>query len=249
MDTANIALQLYTVRDQTANDFVGTLAKVAQMGYVAVEFAGYGNIPPAQLRETMHRLGLKTASTHINWDRLQNNFENELHYCEVLGSQYLVLASLPQPMRTAEALPEVVEQIQRTAKRCADQGLRFGYHNHDPEFALIDGVPWLDRLMDATADANVALELDLYWAAYAGADPQRAIQHYAHRLRLLHVKDLAADRTYTEVGSGTLDWPTLLPAAQHAGCEWFIVEHDKPTLPSLESANQSLTYLRGLTLA
>lgn len=249
MDDARIALQLYTVRDQTAEDFTGTLAAVAKLGYRAVEFAGYGGLSPDELRETMQRVGLTTASSHINWDRLLNNFENELRYCEALGSQYLVLSSLPQEMRAPEALPEVVAQVKAAAQRSAERGIRFGYHNHDPEFVTIDGVPWLDRLMEATASAAVALELDIYWAVFAGVDALEVLQHYGSRLKLLHVKDMAPDRTYTEVGSGTLDWPTLLRAAREAGCDWYIVEHDKPTLPSLESARQSLAYLRDLELA
>lgn len=248
MDDQHIALQLYTVRDQTAQDFTGTLESVARIGYKAVEFAGYGTFSPEELRDTMQRVGLSMASAHVNWNGLLNNFENELKFCTVVGSPYLVLSSLPQPMRAPEALPEVTRQMKQAARRCADAGVRFGYHNHDPEFAMIDGKTWLDRMLDETQEENVALELDVYWAAFAKVDPLQLIQRLGSRLQLLHVKDMATDGTYTEVGSGTLDWPTLLHAAGDAGCAWYIVEHDKPTKPSLESAEQSLRYLQGLQI-
>ena len=40
MKKINIGIQMYSVRDDLAKDFEGTLRKVREMGYDYVEFAG-----------------------------------------------------------------------------------------------------------------------------------------------------------------------------------------------------------------
>ena len=53
-----IGVQLYTVRDQMKADFDGTIAKVAQIGYKEVEFAGYFGRTPQQVRAVCDKNGL-----------------------------------------------------------------------------------------------------------------------------------------------------------------------------------------------
>src|SRR5512142_3076412 len=60
-----VALQLYTVRDELAKDFPGTLEKVAKMGYAGVEFAGYGGLSASDLKGHLERLGLMPVGSHV----------------------------------------------------------------------------------------------------------------------------------------------------------------------------------------
>jgi hypothetical protein len=117
--------------------------------------------------------------------------------------------------------------------------LVFAYHNHVFEFVQSDGAYLLDRLLDATDPALVALELDVYWAAYAGVDPAGYLRRRAGRVPLVHLKDLAADRSFAEVGDGTLDFAAIFATAEEGGVRWYIVEHDQPAMPALESARRS----------
>lgn len=120
-------------------------------------------------------------------------------------------------------------------------------HNHDWEFTgHADGASLLDLLLDATDPALVALELDAYWATYAGADPVAYLQRRIGRVPLVHVKDMTPERTFAEVGDGTLDMGAIITAARAAGARWYIVENDAPTIPSLDSARRSLTNLQAM---
>jgi sugar phosphate isomerase/epimerase len=244
-----VALQLYTVRDQTAKDFAGTLRRVAEIGYGAVELVGYGGLSTEALVDLLAETGLRAASTHVGVDALEADLDREIAVCSAIGCTNLVLPWLPPERRGAEAMDALAPRLNQIGRRCREQGIAFAYHNHDFEFAQVEGRPMLDRLLESTDPALVGLELDVYWAAYANVEPVGYLREHADRIRLLHLKDLGADRRFAEVGEGTLDIGAICAAAEAAGVRWLIVEHDQPTMPSLESARRSLENLRRMNLA
>lgn len=241
-----VALQLYTVRDETARDFAGTLRQVAQIGYGAVEFAGYGDLSAAEMKALLDETGLRAASTHVALARLEENLDGEIDYCRQIGCANLVLPWLDPSRRDAAQFRALAPRLNEFGRRCHDQGLTFAYHNHDFEFVQDDGVYLLDRLLDATDPALVGLELDVYWAAFAGVDPAEFLRAHAGRVPLVHLKDLAPDRGFAEVGDGTLDLSAIFTAAEAGGARWYVVENDKPRMASLESVRRSLENLRAM---
>lgn len=248
MDTTSIALQLYTVRDETARDFAGTLRRVAELGYTAVEFAGYGGLSAEDMKSLLTETGLTAASTHVGLDALEGALDDAIAYCGAIGCRYLVLPGLPADRRGPDDLRALAPRLDDIGRRCKARDISFGYHNHDWEFAPHDGAPLLDLLLDTTDPALVGLELDAYWAAYAGVDPVGYLGRRSGRVPLVHLKDMTPERTFSEVGDGTLDMPAIIAAARAAGARWYIVENDKPAIPSLESARRSLTNLQAITL-
>lgn len=247
-----VALQLYTVRDETARDFAGTVRRVAEIGYPAVEFAGYGGLTPEQLAALLSETGLRAASTHVALDALEGNLDQQLDYCNAINCTHLVLPWLAVEYRTGEAFKALAPRLNDFGRRCADRGISFAYHNHDFEFAASPsegGKTLLDVLRDGTDAELVGFEVDVYWAAFAGVDPVELLGRYAGRVRLVHLKDLGADRGFAEVGDGTLDIRGICAAAEAAGARWLIVENDAPRMPSLESARRSLENLRSMGLA
>jgi sugar phosphate isomerase/epimerase len=243
---ASVALQLYTVRDELAKDFAGTIRRVAEIGYPGVELSNYGDISSSDLKALLDETGLRAASTHVGLAALDADFDKEIDYCAAVGCSYLVLPSLPPEMRDAAKLKALAPGLNEYGRRCRERGLVFAYHNHDFEFvAGADGTYLLDALLDSTDPTLVHLELDIYWAAYAGVDPVAYLRRRSGRVPLVHLKDMAADRSFTEVGAGTIDMAGIFAAADAGGAAWYIVENDRPAMPSLESARRSLEYLRG----
>lgn len=243
MSAIPIALELYTVRRETQADFAGTVRTVAEMGYDGVEFAGYGGLSAEEMRALLEETGLQAAGSHVGWDALQRDIEREIAYCQAILSPYLVLASAPGEYR--ENVAGMAPFFERWGQRCRQAGIAFGYHNHDFEFARVNGRPALEILMECTSPDYVLFELDLYWAAYADLDPYRFLCEHAGRPRLLHFKDMSPDRRFTEVGDGTLELLALYKEAPSLGVHWAIVENDEPAIPPLESARRSLQNLRG----
>jgi len=244
MNAPHVALQLYTVRDETKHDFAGTLRRVAQIGYTGVEFAGYGNLTSQEMAALLAETGLRAVSTHLRLDALQDTqLDTSIRYCLDIGCSYIVLPSLPNESRTREGMQELAPRLNAIGQRCQEHGLTFAYHNHNFEFARVDGVYLLDYLLQATDPSLVKSELDVYWVAYAGVDPVQYLQTLADRVVLIHLKDMAADRSMTEVGKGILDLRQIRAFA-HARSLWEIVEQDHPQIPSLESARISLEYFK-----
>jgi sugar phosphate isomerase/epimerase len=245
MSNKSIALQLYTIRDETARDFKATIRRVANLGYNGVEFAGYGDLSSGEMAALLAETGLRVAGSHVGWNALENNLERQIDYCLEIGSHHITLPYLGSEWYTGAKLKTLASQLNEFGRIAQAKGVTFSYHNHAHEFAQNeDGHYLLDTLLDSTDPAYVKIELDTYWAAFAGVDPIAYLHKRAGRVPLIHLKDMTPARTFTEVGDGTLDIKGICQAAVESGVEWYIVENDAPTLPSLESAARSLANLR-----
>ena len=244
MDTTAVALELYTVRDETAKDFAGTLRRVAALGYKGVEFAGYGGLSAHELKTLLTETGMRAVSTHVRLDAIEQNLTQEIAYCQEIGCTFLILPWLAPEHRTAETYRQLAPRLNEFGRQCQEAGITFGYHNHDFEFVQHNGETLMDLLLLQTDSALVKLECDIYWVAYAGVDPSTFLRQHAGRVPLVHLKDMTPERTFTEVGDGSLNIASLIEVARASGTQEFIVENDAPRMPSLESARRSLENIR-----
>ncbi|WP_395397098.1 sugar phosphate isomerase/epimerase [Novosphingobium sp. BL-8A] len=246
----NVGLQLYTVRELFAADPVATLEQVAKIGYREVEYGGggYDAMDHAMLRKTMDRLGLKSPSIHVGYDALLDNFDASVAMAKTLGAETIVLPYMVDKYRNAAAWDAAIVNINHFGEKLKAAGLGFAYHNHDFEFTVKpDGVSLYDRLVKGTNPALVKLELDLYWAIYAGQDPQALIRSLPGRIYAYHVKDMRPDRSMTAVGAGTIDFASIFKLNGLAGARHFYVENDQapaPYLPDITKSFQTLSTLR-----
>jgi len=243
-----ISLQLYTVREETARDMPATLRRISEIGYPAVEFAGYGNLAPQDLKTILDDLGLRTSGAHVPLDSWATDPETVLADMQALDCAHAVLPSAPAELREDEtSVARLAEDLNRWGELCRREGVALSYHNHDFEFAPLGAMTMWDVLIRETDPALVGLELDLYWVKYAGTDPETVLRDVGDRVSLVHLKDMAPDDTLSDlpVGEGTLPWTTLLQAADAAGVEWYIAEQDNPR-DALEDVRISFRYLQGL---
>lgn len=241
----SIALQMYTLRAAAANDLLGTLRRAAAIGYRAVEFAGLGGVSATEVRSVLDELAVRAIAAHLPYEEVAADPGRALATCRQLGCEWLVVPSVPGAMRADRAaLATLCHRFEELAAECRGAGLRFAYHNHDFEFARFAGTTMWDIIVGETSPEFVDLELDLYWATYAGADPVTLLQAAAGRIPLVHAKDMAHhERRDAPVGEGRLRWPELIAAARGAGVRWYIVEQDEPTDP-FSDVERSLANLR-----
>ncbi len=232
-----IALQLYTVREDAGTDFVGTLRQVAEMGYPAVEFAGFGGLNAPDLRARLDEFGLKAPSAHVQYASLLEDAAKACADLHTLGTEYAVVPFIgPEHRTSVEAATRFAASLNAIAATVTGEGLRFAYHNHDFEFAPLpdgDGTTMWDVLQAETDPATVALELDIFWVAYGGADPLAILKQNPGRYPLLHFKDMTGEgdaRRDAPVGEGTIDWEPYLVASEGTS-HWFVVEQDNPDDP------------------
>jgi sugar phosphate isomerase/epimerase len=245
-----VALQLYTVRDLSAKDFAGTLKKVAEIGYDAVEFASYGGMSSADLKKLLGELKLQVAGSHESIDRLQKELEAAIAYNREIGNRFVVCPYMSEQWtsRGSAGYKEYARLLEKAGEKIKQAGMQLCYHNHDFEFKQEGGKYLLEFLLEACGADLVKLEVDAYWVKKAGVDPVAFLQKYAGRCRLIHMKDMTADakQDFAPVGTGSMDFKAIIPAARKAGVEWFIVEQDSANQPVLEAIAISLKNMRGL---
>jgi sugar phosphate isomerase/epimerase len=245
---ARIGLQLYTLRRLITQDLDGTLSAVARMGYSEVETAGYGSKTPAEFRKSLAAAGLAAPSAHSSIEALDTALPAQLEICATIGHKWLVVPSLPNRYRSPDGYRQVGEILSRAAEQARSAGVRIAYHNHDVDFAPVAGTTGMDLILKSSS-ADVAAELDVYWIVKAGGDPFAFLDSHPRRVKMLHLKDASAapERAMRDVGSGTIDWPRLLPRAEAAGVEHVFVEHDNPGADPLASVKSSYDYLSRLS--
>jgi sugar phosphate isomerase/epimerase len=258
-----VGMQLYTVRDMIAKDFDGTLGLIAAIGYKEVEFAGYFDKTPEQVRETLRKHGLTAPSAHIPFANLgPDKLPGVIAAAKTIGHNYIVCPWLDEGLRKdPDVWKKVTATLSSAGAACQKAGLQFAYHNHHFEY-IPDATGKLpfDVILETCDPKHVKIELDLFWITVAGKDPLEYFKKYPGRFPLVHVKGMMAGapaltpttptgdalKTITDVGSNDkIDWKRIFAQAKQAGIQHYFVEHDVPKSP-LDSLKTSYAYLSKL---
>lgn len=229
--TSAVGLQLYTLRDIMKVSVPATLKLVADIGYKEMEFAGYFDHSAKHIRQLLDDNGLRAPSAHIMLDAFDNNLNQVLDDAQTVGHKYLVVPWLSEAQRGTGIAPyqALAEKLNTIGEACHKAGITLAYHNHDFEFENRDGQIPLDVLITQTDPNLVAMELDLYWTVKAGKNPVDYFKAYPGRFKLWHVKDLAEDGGFADVGKGTINFKDIFAHGELAGIEHKFVERDHTT--------------------
>lgn len=268
-----IALQLYSVRDLLEKDLEGGLKQVKELGYDGVELAGLYDHTAAEVKEILDRVGIQAVSAHVPFTDMLEDPEGVLSDYAMLGCRYVAIPYVSDEYRPGhEGFKDLIEGAKVLGEAARKKGMTLLYHNHDFEFALIDGEYALDVLYREVPASLLETELDICWVNISGEDPASYIRKYAGRAPVVHLKDfmLKGDKPeqmyqllgkeekqnarnegnfeFRPVGSGLQDIPSVLAASADAGAEWVVVEQDAPSMgkTSMECAKLSIDYLRTL---
>lgn len=240
-----IGLQLYTVRALMERDLPGTIAALAEAGVREVEFAGYFDYSPRQLRSLLDVHQLTAPAAHVPIPR---DWSPVLDAAEALGHQWLVVPWVGNDVRaTLDGWRRLADQLNEAGRLAQPRGIRVAYHNHDFEFTPTEGQLPLDVLAERVDASLVDFELDLYWAVKAGQDPLALLARMPNRFPLWHLKDAgpAPARLMLDVGAGTIDFASLFAAPNARTLRHAFIEHDEPTAP-LASVRASASALQGM---
>lgn len=247
---APISIQLYSLREDSAENFDKVLEKVALLGFKGVEPFNLFGMAPDAFRRRVEALGMTVSSTHFPWANRSNDVNQLVEVIQALGLTRAPGGYGPDDFKDEAALARTIETTQHLVDALKPHGIKFFLHNHFWEFDLIDGRPGYHHLQDAVPD--VEFEIDTYWAANFGkSDPAAEIRRVANRTPLLHVKDgpLVKDQAHVAVGSGAMDIPALFDAVDPAVFEWAVVELDRCDTDMWVAVAQSYKYLTDNNLA
>ena len=208
---SELSVQLYTVREALAQDFDGTLGKLAGFGFTQVEPFALDKFAD-ELRSGLTRNGLTAPTTHVHL--VGEDQDAIFALAAELGIQTVIEPYVDPARWQSEAnISDVASELNAAASKAADHGLRVGYHNHHFELeSKISGVHGLEVLADRLAP-EVVLEVDTYWAYAGGADVPALITRLGDRVVALHLKD----------GDGSLDPTKQVPLGTGVLPVWDII--------------------------
>ncbi|KAB1920153.1 sugar phosphate isomerase/epimerase [Micromonospora noduli] len=201
----NRGIILYSVRDRitAAPDdsgvpygFERVLARLAEIGYKEIEFAGYTQsteilgrqITPAEIRKILDDNGLVANGTHASIQPA--TFQQQLDIAEELGMKNIGTGSDPTSSAYKaewDAAADIWNELGRQARA---RGMRLYTHNHDAAYNfLIDrgprdaqgrqtrssGIRRLEYFFEITDPRYVFFELDIYWAYVARYKHQKYV--------------------------------------------------------------------------
>jgi len=189
----DIGLQLFTVGDVLRQDFDGTMKQIAAIGYKQVEFAGYFNKSPQEVRALLDSLGLKSPSTHIGMDLLKRDLPAQISTAQIIGHEYITIPSLGRtetPMNTTDAWKRVASECNEMGAKLKAAGLKLAFHSHSGEYVDVGGgKTGMDVFVTETDPSVFSFQMDLGWARVASQDPVAWFRRYPGRFRMWHIKD------------------------------------------------------------
>lgn len=272
----SVALQLYSIRNEMAKDFTGTLQKVKEMGYDGVEFAGLHGKVGSEVKKTLEQIGLTPVSAHVSLAEIMADPKKTMETYAEIGVKYMAIPYLPGECRPASGnFEKTLSDMRFACEQAKAHGITMLYHNHDFEFELVDGEYYLDTIYKTIPADLLQTEIDTCWVNVAGEEPSAYVLKYKGRAPVVHLKDFTMkgrvkgenlyeligiqsndgsnkkeNFSFRPVGSGVQDVPEILAAAEEAGASWVTVEQDQPAegQTEMESAELSRNYLRTLNL-
>ncbi len=259
-----IGLQLYTVRNQMAEDKVRTLQAVANAGYKQVELMAI-NKEAFEIAAVARDHGLMVHSAFMDWKSIVTpqapetpSVNQTLEWAERLGLRHIVFGYIGRGEReTSDQYKRIADASNAAADGARQAGMRMCYHNHSFEFAALQGSDQtgFDILVESFDPKLMEFELDVFWVAIGGHDPMQWMRKLGHRISQVHLKNLkpgvgtVTDEgkvpidAFQEVGNGTIDMPAVMRLAKDIGVAQCHVEQDQSPAP-LDSIAKSIEFLK-----
>ena len=252
----DLGVQLYSLREKSKEDFPAVLKLVADIGYKAVEPAGFFGLAPKEFKKMIDDLGLKMYTSHTPW---ANNMPiNEvIDMAGELGLDRVVCGFGPDDYKDLDSIKRTADKVNSMLPALQKAGLMLFQHNHDFEFQMLDGRLKYDIYAEMVPD--VKFQLDAFWSSNFGAnDPAEMIKRFSDRIVSIHIKDgtfeqnpdnfrmvngfLDRDLKLRPLGTGQMDIPAIVAAApERVNC--LIVELDYCVIDMVEAIRQSYRYM------
>lgn len=258
-----IGVQLYSLRDLAAKDFVAVLKKVAKIGYKGVEPAGFWTIKPSDFKKMLADLGLEMVSSHSPWARQPNNLGEVMEIASIIGMNKIVCGYGPDQFKDMDAIKATADNTNAMKEILARNGFTLFQHNHDFEFQRLNGK--IKYQIYKELCPGLKFEMDCFWSTNLGKENAvEMLKMFADSTILLHMKDgfcnqnVSGDKMVNgllerkvdlrALGTGDLPIKELIKAMP-ASVESVIVELDYCNIDMMTAIEQSYTFMTENKLA
>lgn len=246
-----LGFQTFPIRDILVKDFSGTLKMMAQQGYQLVEMcspkgyvdSGFGplvNMKTADMRRTINDAGLNCPSCHFGFTELTDNLDERIDFAHQLGLSQMICSSFGLPnTATLNDYLNAADKLNQVAAKIKKAGMQAGYHNHEMEFATLDGQLIYDALMQRFDPNLVKMQFQTE-VINLGYKASTYFNKYPGRFISAHLSDWTADKKQVPIGQGVIDWKEFFASAKTGGVKNFFVEMD------LDAFKDSAAYIHAL---
>ena len=251
-----LGAQLWTIREYLKKDLIGSLTKLAKLGYTEIELFGYDGTywgkSPKEFSKICKDLGLTIVSAHFETGRIDkakgtlvNGWEKAVEDTALMNIPYMICAWLFKEERTSiDLYKSLADMLNHAGQACQKANIQFGYHSHNFEFPPIDGIVPYDLILENTDKDLVKMEADLFWITKAGIDPVVYFKKHPGRFPLWHVKDMEkGSEQFAEVGHGIINFDRIFAERTTAGLKHWFVEQDQTSREPFESLAMSRDYI------
>lgn len=242
---AKLSVQMYSVKDASAKDFMKSIEDIAKMGYDGVEFASFYDVGAEEVKAQLDRLGIEVSGAHVGIDAMRNDIDVLIEYHKIIGNKDLIIPYAK--VETKEEALALNAEFEVFSKKLRENGMRLSYHNHAHEMVEFDGKYAYDIMLGDNEE--ILYEVDTFWTEYAGVDTVEYLKKIGTRCPLVHLKDMAEDKKESEIyGEGILDNKKILKAAMdYCKPEWLVIEWEAfGSCDCMEAVKKSLDNLKKL---
>lgn len=262
----SLGVQLYSVRRMLRANPDAALKAIAAIGYKEVE--GYNRQDTIALLPRIKDAGLTARSCQTETPLITADWDSYPEFKQIpltaaidslsnAGIGFFKMGYISPGARGDgdDFYRRTADRMNAAAELCRKSGLKFAWQNHAFEFDGKPGQRPIDIFRQRLDPKLVRLEIDLFWVSVAGLDPLAFLKDWKGRVSLMHLNDKAkgaptqfseniGQGAWAEPGSGTLDYPAILKAAQPAGIQYFFAGLDETDGDPVESLRRSFAYLR-----
>lgn len=252
---SHLGVQLWSLHKELDAQPLKGLDDVKSFGLTLIETHSLYKMPVADFKKALDERGLKPISAHMQYDRLNTDLAGAIAEAKTLGVKYVVVPWIPHTKDFDIAAGHIAaENFNKWGAAFREAGIKFGWHPHGFEFRPEAGTTAFDVIVHETDPKNLFLEMDVFWVFHAGVDPVALLKKYPRRFELLHVKDIrkgaktgfytghADEADNVAVGSGQIDWPSVLKTAKDIGVKYYFIE-DETSAP-MQNVPQTISYLK-----
>ena len=230
-----VGFQSWTIKEQLSKDFAGTLKMMSSQGYKLIEmcspkgyatigFGAFVDMKPADMRKIISDNGLTCPSCHFGSAELFDDVDARIEWSQQVGLTQMICSTFWLPKTaTLKDYQDAADKLNKSAEKIKKAGMQAGFHNHEFEFATLEGQLIYDALM-ARFDPDLVkmqFQCEVINLGYKAAD---YFKKYPGRFISSHLSDWTADKKEVPVGQGVIDWKEFFAAAKTGGVKNFFVE-------------------------
>lgn len=251
-----LAAQMYSLRNELAEDPEKTFQKLKDIGFEAIQLDGMRGHEPERIQQLVKQHGFKIAGMHIKHDRFMDDLDGIVEEAYLFGCKTIYDKYIEDEEQHTEGYIRTKQALLNTVSKLAPIGFRVGLHCPEYDYAdLVEGRKVMEYITDPVSGQFVYAEPDTYWMTVSGADPLAEIKQYSRRAPILHLKDCVENivpkdekHNMTEVGSGAIDMRGIIQWGEENGVEYYCIEQDHSKIGMFESMKKSFDYLSQLDI-